>query len=212
MFCLPGKSYSGKFLHCWTSLLSFCMNKGIDVALCQCYNANVYYVRSQCLAANTLRGVAQKPWNGEIAYDYIMWIDSDMVFTPDQFAKLLSDDKDIVSGIYLMEDKKAIPAITEWDREHFKKHGSFKFLTPATLPPNQLVEVIYNGMGFMLVKKGVYESIPYPWFEPQPLDIGEGIKDFASEDVSFCLKARYAGHKIFIDTAVMVGHEKSYVI
>ena len=26
------------------------------------------------------------------------------------------------------------------------------------------MEVQYNGMGFMLIKKGVFEKVEYPWF------------------------------------------------
>ena len=212
MFCLPGNSYSGRFLNSWTLLRGYCMSHGIEVGICQQYDANVYYVRAKCLGANVLKGTGQKPWNGEVAYDYIMWIDSDMVFTPEHFQKLLSRDKDIVSGIYLMADKERIPAITDWNRKFFKENGTFNFLKPADLKGDDLVEVVYIGMGFMLVRKGVYESIPYPWFDPQKFDFGDSIIDFASEDVSFCLKARQIGHKIYIDPTVMVGHEKSYVI
>jgi hypothetical protein len=29
-----------------------------------------------------------------------------------------------------------------------------------------LIEVAYTGIGFMLIKKGVFERLEYPWFKP----------------------------------------------
>lgn len=74
-----------------------------------------------------------------------------------------------------------------------------------------LVEVAYTGMGFMLVKRGVFEKLEYPWFRPIEKKIGDMV-DFTMEDVAFCLRAKEAGFKIFIDPAVKVGHEKNVVL
>jgi GT2 family glycosyltransferase len=193
--------------------MSACLHRGIDIILSQRYNSNVYYVRSQCLGANVLSGKNQKPFQGNVDYDYIMWIDSDQVFQPDQVFKLISHNKEITAGLYFMEGGKQYAAVKEWDEEYFKQHATFKFLEPMDILPNQsLMEVAYSGMGFMLVKRGVYEKIDYPWFEPQIINIGNKIIDFASEDVSFCLKAKSNGIKIYIDPSVIVGHEKTTVL
>lgn len=47
------------------------------------------------------------------------------------------------------------------------------------------MEVAYAGMGCMLVRKGVFEAMEYPWFEPKKHEIGECV-DYSMEDVSFC--------------------------
>jgi hypothetical protein len=216
IFCLPGKSFSGNFLKSWTQLLSGCLNNGIDVVLSQRYNSNVYYVRAQCLGADVLRGIHQKPFDGKLPYDHIMWIDSDQVFEYNQLIKLISHKKDIVGGLYLMEGGQQFAAVAakDWDEEYFKKNASFKFMSPPDLPPdnNNLIEVAYSGFGFLLIKYGVFENITYPWFEPQIIHFGNDISDFSSEDVSFCLKARRAGYKIYVDPSVVVGHEKSQIL
>jgi GT2 family glycosyltransferase len=67
-------------------------------------------------------------------------------------------------------------------------------------------------MGFMAVKYGVFEKLDYPWFEAQSFDLGEGIYDFCSEDVGFCLKAIEAGYKVRVNPKIIVGHEKKLVI
>lgn len=213
IFCLPGRSFSGKFLQSWTELHSACVHRGIDVLLSQRSNSNVYYVRAQCLGANVLRGKYQKPFDGAIKYDYVMWIDSDQVFKAEQFFKLLSHNKDIVGGLYLMEGGKQFAVVKDWDEEYFRQNSTFKFLEPPDLDKNKdLMEVSYTGFGFLLIKYGVFENITYPWFEPQIINFNNDVTDFASEDVSFCLKAKKAGFKIHIDPTVIVGHEKTQVL
>ena len=89
LFCLPGRQYSGNFLKCWTNLLAACMEKGIAVSVSQHYSPVVYFARTMCLGGDYNFGVNQKPFQGNLEYDYIMWIDSDILFTPEHFFSLL---------------------------------------------------------------------------------------------------------------------------
>jgi hypothetical protein len=225
VFCLPGTSFSGRFLECWSELLVWCLHSGISPVLSRRQSCNIYYVRNMCLGGDVSRGPAQKPFNSQLDYDYIMWIDSDILFTPQQFERLLSHDTDIVSGIYLMDGATHFATVPRWDEEYFKKHGCFQFLSAqevadtAAQPsanagnakPSTLIEVDYTGMGFMLVRKGVFESMEYPWFRPLEKRIGDMV-DFTMEDVAFCLKARERGYTIRVDCMVRVGHEKTAVL
>jgi GT2 family glycosyltransferase len=166
-----------------------------------------------CLGADVLRGENQKPFDGKINYTHLMWIDSDTIFEPQDFQKLLDDDKDIVCGLYPMQNGKNYVVVKDWDEDYFKKNGSFHFLENSEIPTN-LFECVYAGMGFMLVKKGVFESIRYPWFQPinTRIKANPDIVEFTSEDVAFCLKAAENGYKIWVDPIIRVGHEKKIVI
>lgn len=208
VFCLPGREFSGDFLVCWTNLIQHCLYKGYEMYLSQKYTSNVYYVRSQCLGADVRRGEFQKPFNGNLDYDYIMWIDSDVIFTTNQFEKLLSNQVDICGGLYLMEGGKQFAVVKDWDEEKFQNNGTFDFLTPNDVnKSSQLMEVAYTGFGFLLIKQGIFEKIKYPWFGPKFSKIGN-CYDFASEDVSFCMRAKEEGFKIHIDPTVWVRHQK----
>lgn len=172
----------------------------------------IYYVRNACLGGDTLRGEQQKPFDGKLDYTHLMWIDSDVIFTPDQFVRLINYDKDIVSGIYKMSDGVSYATVEKWDEEYFKGHGNFQFMQDRDFAGRRdLIEVAYSGFGFMLIKRGVFESLPYPWFRPIFHHIGTAV-DFSAEDASFCITAREKGFKILVDPGLKVGHEKMKVI
>ena len=81
----------------------------------------VSYARCLCLGADVRRGTHQKPFDGKIDYDYIMWIDSDQVFSFEQIQKLISYDKDIVSGIYKMSDNINYATVETMDEQFFEE-------------------------------------------------------------------------------------------
>jgi len=211
LFCLPGREFSGQFLQCWTNLLGYCYNQGHSVIYSQKYSCNIYYARNMCLGGNILAGKNQKPYSGRLDYDYMMWIDSDIAFSPQQFQTLLDHKQDIVSGLYLMDGGTAYATVKDWDEEHFQQNGSFHFMTPDDLEPhkkqNKLFPVVYTGFGFILIKKGVFESMEYPWFRPEFVNI-RGSTDFTMEDVAWCREVNRLGYKVMIDPNIVVGHEK----
>jgi hypothetical protein len=213
VFCLPGASFSGEFLTSWSAVLHNCTAYGISPILAQTYDPVVYYARNKCLGGDVLKGKNQKPYNGEIDYDYMLWVDSDIIFNMDHLLKLLKWKKDIVSGVYLMKGGKNFATVVDWDEEYFRKNGCFQFLAPENIEgKTDLIEVSYTGFGFMLVKKGVFEAIEYPWFRPLFHDMGNGVIDFSSEDTSMCKIFKENGFKIHVDPTVKVGHEKVSVL
>ena len=117
-----------------------------------------------------------------------------------------------------MDGGKQYATVKDWDKKYFREHSTFQFLTPDMINqwkeknPNKLMEVEYTGFGWMLVKKGVFERLKYPWFSPIfEKDIAPNVIDFCSEDVSFCQKVLQKGFKIYIDPDIIVGHEKTFV-
>ena len=76
----------------------------------------------------------------------------------------------------------------------------------------QIISVQYTGFGWVLIKKGVLESIEYPWFRPLWWDFGNDIVEFTSEDVGLCKTLIEAGYEIKVNTKIRVGHEKQLVI
>lgn len=212
VFCLPGNNFSGRFLDCWSNLLLFCTNNNIQSLISRQQSCNIYYVRNMCLGGNVSRGADQKPFDGQVDYDYLMWIDSDIVFGPLQFQSLLNRKQDIVAGVYAMEGGKQLAVVKDWNEEFFKQHGYFEFMTPEDIKDKKdIIPVSYVGFGFILIKKGVFEKMSYPWFRPIDQKIGKAV-DFCMEDVAFCLRAKELGFKVYIDPTVRVLHEKKVLL
>ena len=237
IFCIPGKSFSGNFFKSWTALIQKLPSMGIEWDLIGGYSALVHYARLKCVDI-----VLTTYYD----YDYIMWIDSDMVFQVQDFEKILTHDVDIVSGLYLRKDSPwddgnkqtyacvgiGAAKITKKEVNAYLQFGpmynaNYSFITEDC--PYGLIQVWTNGMGWMLVKKGVFESIDNRWNNPflseslidNKLNINnEFIADneviyrnaAIVEDASFQQNALELGFKSYVDPLIRVGHEKSLIM
>jgi GT2 family glycosyltransferase len=190
IFCVPGRTFSGYFLKSWTKLISELQSMKIKWELVTFYHPDIYQVRQDCLRLALI-----------YRYDYIMWIDSDMVFEPEDFTQLLSYyDKDIVSGLYF---RKKVADIYDIPDEYTGIGMDGKILKRSDYEGvTGLKQIKANGMGWMLVKKGVFESIK------NPFDSSLRV----SEDYAFQFKALEHGYKSYVDTSVVLGHEKSFIM
>lgn len=212
-FCMPGRTYSREFLLCWSDLMMQCANKGHQVMISQQYSSVVHFARAKCLGGDVLKGKDQKPFQGQMDYDVLMWIDSDILFKPEDLFALLESPHDVTAGVYMMEDLQNFATVKEWNKEFFEKKGTFKFLRPDDIiGAPQYMQVAYTGMGWMLIRKGVVEDLKYPWFHSDLEKVTDDIVDMNSEDVAFCKALWAAGHPIHIDTKIRVGHQKLMAI
>jgi hypothetical protein len=254
VFCLPGTTFSHHFLKSWSELLLYCITHKIRPIISSHQSSNVHFVRNMCLGADVLRGKDQHPFDGKLDYDFMMWIDSDQVFSVNSFISLLKHDKEVVSGLYLMKNGQQYTAVRNWDEANFLNKGSFEFLNRKTLmqwldenadgeieekkdktgnPYKDyskckipLMPVSYTGLGWTLVKKGVFEKLSYPWFYGtkitmnKKVSIGEGddvtenreIVDYTSEDVTFFLNLKKINITPYVEVSSIVGHEKPIVL
>lgn len=225
VIALPGNSYSGTFLMSWTKTVDALWKNNYEIVVLNRYSSYVSFSRMQTLGLDVRRGPDQKPFGGHLDYDVWLSIDSDIVFTPEQVIELINNTEihPVVSGLYMMADLKHFPCITEWDEKFFEENGTFEFLTQEDVETykqetkQKFMPVVYNGMGFFACRKGVIESMKYPYFwdELQTItnDKGEKIMiDMCSEDVAFCRNIKKAGYDIYVNCEIRVGHEKKLII
>jgi|TARA_Y100000310_G_C20418487_1_gene685508 GT2 family glycosyltransferase len=207
IFCVPGRNFSDRFLQSWSNLIKYLPSIDVEWELVSKYTPIIYKVR---------RLISNEVIYKHKDYDYMMWVDSDMVFQPSDFEKLLSHNVDIVSGFYYTQDGNTIydipnnyaciglngEKISRWEVNKYFSDGlslNYNFNTDS---PNGLIQVKANGMGWMLVKKGVFESIE----DPFDMSMKKG------EDIIFQTKALEKGFKSYVDPSVVVGHEKSFIL
>lgn len=135
--------------------------------------------------------------------DYILWLDSDVVFDPDILERMLetieaNDDIDILSGLYFRRGYPFTPVLFE----RLELNGDMcEFDNYAGIPAG-MTEVAGCGFGCVLMGTDVLLGIAGKtklgnWFTPMTA---------CGEDVAFCLRARDAGYRIFCDPSIEVGH------
>ena len=138
-------------------------------------------------------------------YDYVLYVDSDMIFNEDDIRRLVEHDTDICSGLYVSrtgEDKNVCykEIIT---RRKFPQRDAKLIVDTSTTGYSRVAAC---GFGFCLIKTSVikcmlkrYKSL----FEPF-----KGV----GEDIAFCIRAHKCGYEIFTDFDVKLGHigEKVY--
>ena len=147
-------------------------------------------------------------------FEETMWIDADIGFDPDAVDRLRSHDVPIVCGIYPRKGQRVLSC----------------HVMPGT--PNLvfgqgggLVEILYAGAGFLLVRRPVYLDLfrqlelavcnerfgrpLIPFFQPavRPDDDGSW---YLAEDWAFCDRARRSGYRIMADTTIRVWHLGTY--
>jgi len=212
IFCLPGREFSGEWIKSWTDTITTLGQNGVEWAMSMAYDPVVYYARNRVLGGNNTSGRYQKPFGGQLDYDYQIWIDSDMVWKAQDVINLLQTGKPIVSGCYLMANAEEFPIVENLDYDKLLESGTFKFMSRDDMRDRKEPFVVsYAGFGFMAVAKGVIERMEYPWFRPRWVE-KDAFLEFTAEDVGFCWTAADLGEKIWVDPNVRVGHQKNIVM
>ena len=121
----------------------------------------------------------------------------------------------IVAGWYATEDGSTT-SVAHWlEEDDFRKNGGvMNHETVETMSKRKKpFTVDYTGFGWVMIEKGVFEKLEYPWFAPQMQVFESGeVQDMCGEDVSFCLDAQKADFEIWCDPRIRVGHEKTRII
>jgi hypothetical protein len=154
-------------------------------------------------------------WYEKTDFDWVLWVDSDIVLTNDALHKVWQAadavERPVVTGTYFIskENERAMmapyPAIFNWvDGEKYK----IQYVHP--LPANALIKVGSAGFGFVLMHRSaitkmrkVHGAIPY--FN----ETGVGEK-FVSEDINFFRLMGKADVPLYSHTGAVVQHMKRF--
>jgi hypothetical protein len=147
-------------------------------------------------------------------FSELMWIDSDVVFDPNDVERLRSHSLPFTCGIYPKKGPRqfACEFLPDTHSIRFGRHG-------------ELVEIRYCGFGFTHTRREVYEktsqvmelpvcnrrfgSLLVPYFAPMVVEEPSGLWAI-SEDYAFCERARQSGFQVVADTTIRLWHVGSY--
>lgn len=139
--------------------------------------------------------------------DYVLWLDSDMLFPPDTLERMLTEikkhDEDVIlTGLYCRRVLPFHPTLfkTLEIKDEMAKWTDFDEI------PEDVFEVEGCGFGCVLAPTSVFVDVQAKFgrmFSP----IGD-----VGEDLSFCWRARQCGWKILCDPSIELGHVGHHII
>lgn len=208
LICTPGRSMESEYVKSLVDTISYLQKNGITYKYSNQYSSQVDAARESTIMGSTFLDIFNnKPLLGQATYDKIFWIDSDMSWTIDDFLRLYSSDKDIISGLYISDE--GVPMFAPI-KENVDMDTRFAF------NEKEVFEISAAGFGFICIRNGIFESMKRPWFETrfQHLTSDDGRMSLVpfGEDYSWCVSAKEAGYKIFIDPNVKLVHHKKIAL
>lgn len=139
--------------------------------------------------------------------DFVLWLDSDMVFPSDLMVDLMADmeGRDMVAGVCHMRRPPFTPVLYKKLRQGLTpgENESEKYMD---YPKDKPFKIEACGFGCVMMRTSVIEAIVDKYheiFAPLP---GYG------EDLSFCVRARGCGIDIWADPKVQVGHKAATIV
>ena len=132
--------------------------------------------------------------------DYVLWLDSDMVFPADVLEHFINtmEEKniDILSGLYFRRVPPYTPTV--FSKIYHDEYGVH--CKEFDEIPTEIFEVEALGFGCVCMKTSVLVDVfskHYDLFTPM-----EGV----GEDIAFCVRAKECGYKIYVDPTFDLGH------
>jgi hypothetical protein len=202
--CLPGEKFPSTWVAYLMNLAGF-LSQRFTVSPIFTYSSNPHVTRA-CLAKQIIDSIPIP--------DYVLWVDDDNLLAVDQFDRLFQDleeipQADMVAGwawvqpdIYEVEDIRVSVGVFG---ENGKPLPRWKYVDMMEGPAD-VREIDFSGFPTVLMRGEMLEKLgPFafaPILDPKA-DYG-----FHSEDVSFCMHARQAGCRIFVDRRVRLPHLK----
>jgi hypothetical protein len=144
----------------------------------------------------------------ELGYEWLFFLDSDVIPPADAILRLIAHKQPIVSGLYYRRNNPICPVMLR-----NVPGGGRTWVTEYKIP--DLMEVDFVGAGCLLIHRSVIAAMPSVvgntncnrWFEWKVDRDDLDPRERMSEDFSFCERARKElGLKIFVDTSVQCKH------
>lgn len=127
----------------------------------------------------------------DLGAEYMLWLDSDMVFPATTAVRLLAHNEDIVCANYV---RRQFPC----KGVAYETIGDWQNPLPFDVQ-DELATVEGIGMGCVLMKTEIFTQLAKPWFE---FGWSPESNDFLGEDMILWQKIAALGYSIKVDTAL----------
>jgi hypothetical protein len=205
LIATPGHSLMGAYVMSLLATTNELDRRGISWAWLNRYASHVADAREITLANSNHNNVGEtRPLYGALTYKKIVWIDSDIAWTSDDFMRLYESDLDIVSGAYMLENGE----VTAYP-QRLGPPLDCRDVVNMTEP-----EKVHGvGFGFLAVKQGIFEQLTRPWFQSVEVtmtgdDGNEYTFPIMGEDISWCERVGRLGYDVWLDPTIRVTHHK----
>lgn len=154
--------------------------------------------------------------------DYMIFLDSDIVFNPQDLRQLNEDQRagyDLIGGVYPVRAGTQIASFFWHDKQPSDKPGIYEvqFLSTGFMGISKyLLQKMVKELKLPLLHRNAWAR-SYPFFEDHwghsDAPDSSGATDiWISEDWDFCEKARKIGVKSYLDTRILLGHQAKKVV
>jgi hypothetical protein len=167
-----------QFAYCLAQLIKTTSEAGIDTYL---------FFDSSTILLNQREKLIENA--KDIKCDYVLWLDSDMMFPSTTALRLLAHNKDIVACNY-MKRSKPLKTVAYTDLRNWDSWLPLE-------PKDDLIKVEGVGMGCMLMKTEIFSSLQKPYFE---FTYKGDTQDWYGEDFMLLTKLRLNEFNVYIDT------------
>jgi hypothetical protein len=205
LIATPGRSMEAEYVKSLVRTMIHLNQIGISYLYLNEYSSMVSSAREATTMGQTyLDPFNSSPVCGNVTYDKMIWIDSDIGWEIEDFMKIYESDKDIVSGLYFDQNMTPMFSVSSSDP---------KTEIDRILKSKKEEEIFASGFGFLAVKQGVFENIKRPWFESvfERMESEDGQKEIFipyGEDFAWCKKAHEAGFNVYINPTIKLSHYK----
>jgi hypothetical protein len=209
VFLIPGNSFSPEFLSAWTATINMLNKDNIKSVARFGYSPIITEIRNDLLGYSPI-GLPDYDeeirdiFAGKFKCSKIVFIDSDIVWTPNDMKILLESDKDIICGIYPFNDKTHV-SVTK-DGENFLTIKDILDIKEEEF------EINSGGLGFLSCSFNALDKLKFPWFELESFESLQYGKGVIGEDILFFNKLRSLGYNIYANSKIKLGHIKSNVL
>ena len=155
-------------------------------------------------------------WYDSNKAEWLLWVDSDVVITPETFMKLWKAKdkmfKPMITGVYFTSDNPEeplmIPMPTIYKFENTEEAVVSKRIHP--MPVDQLIQVDAAGMGFILMHRSVVKRIKDEMGDVRLFaELGKG-DSFLGEDIYFFALCHQLGIPLWCHTGALAPHMKRF--